>query len=110
MNVTQTLRFPCAIAIKAMGRADPDFDALVVGIVRRHVADLNEGAVRTRTSGQGHYRAVTVTVRAQSRDQMDAIYRAPTSGSWSPFEAHSRATAHAARAPDPIDAGAGVLA
>lgn len=75
MNATQTLQFPCAIAIKAMGRADPGFDALVVEIVRRHVADLNEGAVRVRASGQGRYLAVTVTVQAQSRDQMDAIYR-----------------------------------
>jgi putative lipoic acid-binding regulatory protein len=75
MNATQTLQFPCDISIKAMGRADPHFDALVVEIVRRHVTDLSEGAVRTRTSGQGYYLAVTVTVRAQSRDQMDAIYR-----------------------------------
>jgi putative lipoic acid-binding regulatory protein len=75
MSISPVLQFPCDISIKAMGRATADFDALVVEIVRRHVADLPEGAVRTRASTQGRYLAVTVTLRAQSRDQMDAIYR-----------------------------------
>ena len=32
--------------------------------------------MRTRASRGGRYLAVTVTVRAQSRDQLDDIYRA----------------------------------
>jgi putative lipoic acid-binding regulatory protein len=76
MKAAETLlKFPCDIAVKAMGRAAPHFDALVVGIVRRHVPDLKEGAVRTRASGKGNYISVTVTVRAQNREQMDALYR-----------------------------------
>jgi putative lipoic acid-binding regulatory protein len=70
-----TLKFPCRIDIKAMGPAHDAFTATVVEIVRRHVPDLAEDAVTTRDSRQGNYVAVTVRVQAESREQMDAIYR-----------------------------------
>jgi hypothetical protein len=69
------LTFPCSFPIKVMGIAAEDFDALVVMLVRRHSPDLAEGAVRTRLSRQGKYMAVTVTVEAHSRSQLDDIYR-----------------------------------
>ncbi len=68
------LKFPCTFPVKAMGEADEDFDGLVVSLVRRHSPDLAEGAVRTRLSRNGNYMSVTVTVEAQSREQLDAIY------------------------------------
>jgi uncharacterized protein len=69
------LQFPCAFPIKAMGKAGCDLDLIVVEIVRRHAPDLHEGAIHSRTSGQGNYVAVTVTVNATSRAQLDAIYQ-----------------------------------
>jgi putative lipoic acid-binding regulatory protein len=66
--------FPCSFPIKAIGRAEGDFDALVAAIVRRHAPDLSEAAIRTRPSGKGTYVSVTVTIRATSRAQLDAIY------------------------------------
>ena len=72
------LEFPCSFPVKAMGRAEEDFDALVVEIVRRHVSDLAENAVESRTSRGGKWVSVTVTIRATSQEQLDAIYRALT--------------------------------
>jgi len=69
------LRFPCTFPIKAVGLATETFDALVVGIVRRHAPDIMEGAVTVRPSAEGKYLAVTVTIQASSRAQLDAIYR-----------------------------------
>lgn len=69
------LEFPCDFPIKAMGRAEDDFEALVVTLVRKHVPDLHEGAVNTRDSSGGRFLSVTVTVRATSREQLDNIYR-----------------------------------
>ena len=69
------LEFPCKFPIKAMGRAEGEFEALVVGLVRKHAPDLGEGAVKTRDSQGGKYLSVTVTVRATSREQLDNIYR-----------------------------------
>ncbi|MSR14840.1 MAG: DUF493 domain-containing protein [Gammaproteobacteria bacterium] len=69
------LKFPCDFPLKVMGRAASDFDALVVGIVRRHVEALSEDAVQCRPSMQGNYLAVTVTIQAHSREQLDGLYR-----------------------------------
>ena len=68
------LAFPCDFPIKAMGKSEENFDALVVGIVRRHCPDLLEGAVKSRLSREGNYVSVTVTIQAESRSQLDKIY------------------------------------
>ncbi|MGB5278713.1 MAG: DUF493 domain-containing protein [Gammaproteobacteria bacterium] len=68
------LKFPCEFPIKAMGKATPDLEIAVLEIMRRHVPDLGEGAVKTRKSRHGNYLSITVTIQARSRDQLDAIY------------------------------------
>lgn len=68
------MEFPCQFPIKAMGKATDDFDSLVVGIIRNHVNDLLEGAVKTRSSNGGKYLSVTVTIEATSKQQLDDIY------------------------------------
>lgn len=69
------LEFPCRFPIKAMGKAERDFDALVVELVRRHAPDFNDATVKTRHSREGRYVSVTVTIFARSREQLDNIYR-----------------------------------
>ncbi|ALP54364.1 transcriptional regulator [Candidatus Tenderia electrophaga] len=69
------MEFPCRFSIKAMGLAQDDFDALVVSLVRQHVADLSEGAVSSQPSAAGKYVSITITFEAESREQLDAIYR-----------------------------------
>jgi putative lipoic acid-binding regulatory protein len=66
--------FPCDFPIKAMGQASDGFEAVVLEIVQKHAPDLGEGAVRTRTSRNGRYLAITVTIRARDKQQLDAIY------------------------------------
>lgn len=73
------LEFPCEFSIKAMGKCEADFDTLVAGLVRQHVPDLPETAVKSRTSKGGKWLAVTVTIQASSKNQLDAIYRALSS-------------------------------
>lgn len=67
--------FPCSFSIKSMGHANIDLDVIVVEIVRRHAPDLGEGCVTTRQSKGGKYVSVTVTLEAQSKQQLDAIYQ-----------------------------------
>ena len=69
------LQFPCEFPIKVLGRAHPDFDVLVLEIVRRHAGDIQEGAMRTRSSRGGKYLSVTITIQALSRRQLDTIYQ-----------------------------------
>ena len=75
MNDDETLlQFPCKFPIKAMGLNSHDFDTRVVEIVRRHSPDIPEGAVNSRISKSAKYISVTVTITAQSKAQVDAIY------------------------------------
>lgn len=69
------LEFPCQYPVKAMGETSADFDAIVVEIIRRHVAHLPENAVSSRQSTGGKYTSVTVTIQATSKAQLDAIYQ-----------------------------------
>lgn len=77
MNGEDTpLTFPCDFPIKAMGRAGADIEATVRRLVAAHVCGgLATDDVRVAESRNGRFRSVTVTVRAHSREQLDAIYR-----------------------------------
>lgn len=68
------IEFPCDFPVKVMGRSGDDFESAVIGIVRRHVPDLGEGAVILRPSRNGNFTAMTFTIRATSRAQLDALY------------------------------------
>ncbi len=67
--------FPCQFPIKAMGKNTAEFDSIVVAIVRKHTEDIKEGAVKTRLSKGDKFLSVTVTIEAQSKRQLDAIYQ-----------------------------------
>jgi len=68
------LAFPCDFPVKAIGLTQDGLESMVVGIVRRHAPDLDDASVSCRLSGAGKYTGVSLTVRAQSQAQIDAIY------------------------------------
>lgn len=68
------LEFPCEFSIKAVGLDENNFDLLVIKIVRKHIRYLAEDTVSSRNSSNGKYLSVTVTVTAESKAQLDAIY------------------------------------
>ena len=72
------LEFPCDFPIKAFGHDTGDFGQLVIGLVREHAPEVTDAAMRIRASRGGNYLAVTVTVRARSRAQLDNIYHSLT--------------------------------
>lgn len=73
-DIDQLFNFPCEFPIKAMGKTCPELEIAVIEIINRHVPDLGEGAVRMRPSSKGRYTSITITILAQSREQLDAIY------------------------------------
>jgi len=76
MSDETLLEFPCDFPIKIMGANSVEFEAEILRIVREHVPNLGEGAVRQNQSTKGNYLALTVTVRAESKQQLDNLYRA----------------------------------
>jgi hypothetical protein len=68
------LEFPCEFPVKAMGLACDELEIAVIEIINRHVDDLAEDALKMRPSRTGKYTAITITITAQSKQQLDAIY------------------------------------
>ncbi|MEJ2361732.1 MAG: DUF493 domain-containing protein [Gammaproteobacteria bacterium] len=67
--------FPCRFPIKVMGRGDAAFENAVAQILHKHLPQLPENAISRRNSRQSNYSALTIVIEAQSREQLDAIYR-----------------------------------
>ena len=73
------LEFPTDFPIKIMGAATDDFRSLAIGIVTRHFGELDSSRIEERPSSGGKYLGLTITVRAESKAQLDALYRELTS-------------------------------
>jgi len=73
------LQFPTDFPIKIMGRTDEGFAQAVVDIVLQHAPDFDPSTLEMRSSKDSNYLSLTATVRATSREQLDALYRALTS-------------------------------
>jgi putative lipoic acid-binding regulatory protein len=68
------LTFPCVFPMKVMGRRTDGFAQAVSGVVQRHVPDFHPGTLEMRSSKNGRYLSLTVTINARSREQLDALY------------------------------------
>lgn len=68
------LEFPCEFPIKVFMRADSDFAPQARQIVERHTGKLGDDRVSGRASSGAKFLAVTFTVTASSRAQLDEIY------------------------------------
>lgn len=69
------LQFPCQFPIKIMGANHPEFEKVALSIILKHVPTLAEDAIQTRVSKNERFLALTVTITATSKVQLDAIYQ-----------------------------------
>ncbi len=69
------LEFPVDFPIKVMGRTQPDFAQHILAIVQTHAPDFRADTLEMRSSREGRYLSLTFTVNAQSREQLDRLYR-----------------------------------
>lgn len=67
--------FPCDFPLKVMGRHSEVFRSVVVAIVERHAGPISPEAIEERPSRDGTYLSLTCTFSAQSRQQLDDLYR-----------------------------------
>ena len=68
------LKFPTDLPIKVFGRNDAEFRAAVVAIIERHYGKAY--TIAELPSKQAAYVSLTITVRAESRAQIDTVYQA----------------------------------
>lgn len=69
------LHFPCEFVIKIFGPASDEFELQTLTIIRRHIKDIAENALKSRLSKDGKYLALTITMPVDSREQLDSIYQ-----------------------------------
>jgi hypothetical protein len=59
-----------------MGRDTPEFHVTVRTLIEEYTGPLGDDAVQSALSKNGNFVSITVTVMAQSQQQLDDIYRA----------------------------------
>ena len=68
------LEFPCPFPIKMMGRDEDSFRETAVALVERHTGKVNPEAIAESSSRNGNFLSITITISAESQDQLDNIY------------------------------------
>lgn len=69
------IEYPCDFPIKIMGKTQNGFAQAVVAVVQTHVPGFDAASLEMRSSRQGRYLSFTCTVRVDSREQLDNLYR-----------------------------------
>jgi putative lipoic acid-binding regulatory protein len=69
------LEFPVDFPLKAMGRDNAEFRAVVKEIVARHASFDDTKDVREQQSSKGKFVSITITFEATSKTQLDTIYQ-----------------------------------
>jgi uncharacterized protein len=73
-EIQSLLVYPTDFPLKVMGKTQPGFAQTMLAIVKRHAPDFDESTIGMRPSREGKYLSLTFTIRATSRQQLDALY------------------------------------
>ena len=73
------IEYPSDFPIKIMGPMHVDFAAVMIEVVLQFDPEFHAGKLDMRPSSKGNFLALTATVRATSRQQLDDLYRALSS-------------------------------
>lgn len=69
------LTFPSDFTIKVFGMATDEFEGAALSIIHKHAPNLSGRALQSNVSENGKYKALSITVHIESREQLDNIYR-----------------------------------
>ena len=69
------LAFPCDFPIKVLGLRQHGFAQAILEVVKQHSPDYDPATVEMRSSREGKYLSLTITVKATSQEQLDNLYR-----------------------------------
>ena len=75
-NLTASLiEYPCEFPLKIFGRQQMGFAQAVLEVVNKHDPGFLAASMEMRASKNARYISLTCTIRATSREQLDAIYQ-----------------------------------
>ena len=75
----ELMKFPMLFPIKIMGLNNPTFPGIMCELAAEHFEDFDKKTLNIAFSKTKKYMALTITVNAQSKDQLDKFYLALTS-------------------------------
>lgn len=76
MTLTDSLiEYPCDFPIKVFGQSQQGFAQAVMEVAARHDPEFQPATMEMKSSKNARYISITCTVRATSREQLDALYR-----------------------------------
>jgi hypothetical protein len=72
---TSLIEYPCDFPIKIFGQQQAGFAQAVLEVVNKHDPGFLAASMEMRASKNARYISLTCTVRATSREQLDALYQ-----------------------------------
>ncbi|KAA1188522.1 DUF493 domain-containing protein [Pseudohalioglobus sediminis] len=69
------IEFPCEYPIKVLGRSSEQFRVIVLEVFERHAPGFDEQGITVRDSAKGTFTAMTVTITATGKDQLQALHQ-----------------------------------
>lgn len=68
------MTFPCEHTFKVAGKTSSEFELAVLSIINKH-ATIPENGLDAILSKEGKYLSLSITIQAESKQQLDEIYR-----------------------------------
>ncbi len=72
---TPPIEFPCDFIIKVVGKANKKFETSVLDIIHKHFPTFSNKNYTKRLSRDANFLALTITIHAESKEQLDAAYQ-----------------------------------
>lgn len=69
------LKFPCEFPISIMGMNVPEYKDTIFAILKKHVPEVEKKNLKTAYSANKKYCSLKTKFTAQSREQMDELYK-----------------------------------
>lgn len=69
------IEFPCDYPIKVLGRSGDEFERVVLEIFEHHAPGYNRGTITRRPSRNGKFTALTITIVATGKPQLEALHQ-----------------------------------
>lgn len=69
------LKFPCDFPISIMGLNVPEYREKIFAILKKHVPEVEDKDLQTAYSANKKYCSLKTRFTAQSREQMDELYK-----------------------------------
>jgi putative lipoic acid-binding regulatory protein len=75
-NLTASLiEYPCEFPLKIFGKQQMGFAQAILEVINKHDPGFSAAGMEMRASKNARYISLTCTIRATSREQLDAVYR-----------------------------------